>query len=218
MHLEIIVYSKMYMEQLEIADKIANKYKCHIIRSDVEPRVLFCAQDIGKILNVKNIHNILAHFTDTEKMKRLAKTNGGEQQMLFLTYNGLLKFLTRTRSAGVFDMAKELNIDMHSKIYMSIEADTLKCIVEAFKNEKMIEQYKVDTYRIDLYFPHYNLAIECDEFHHNYSINKSSDAERQQYICDKINCTFIRYAPDDKNFNIFAVINDIYVYIKKYCD
>ena len=216
MHLEIIVYSKMYMEQLEIADKIANKYKCHIIRSDVEPRVLFCAQDIGKILNVKRIRTSIAHFTDAEKIKRLTKTTGGEQQMLFLTYNGLLKILRRTRSSGVFDMAKELNIDMHSKIYSCIEADTLKCIVEAFKNETMIEQYKVDTYRIDLYFPHYNLAIECDEFHHNYSINKSSDAERQQYICDKINCTFIRYAPDDKNFNIFAVINDIYVYIKNY--
>ena len=30
----------------------------------------------------------------------------------------------------------------------------------------MIEQYHVDGYRIDLYFPEYKLAIECDEFGH----------------------------------------------------
>jgi len=204
----------MYMEQLEIADKIENKYKCHIIRRDDEPRVLFCAQDIGKILNVRNIHNVITHFTSAEKTKCIAKTKGGEQEMIFLTYSGLLKFLSKTRSSVVFDMSKEIGIDIHSKIYSCIEADTLKCIRDAFKNEKTNEQYKVDKYRIDLYFPEYNLAIECDESHHNSCINKSNDAEREQYIRDKINCTFIRYSPDDKNFNIFTVINNIYVHIK----
>ena len=42
----------------------------------------------------------------------------------------------------------------------------LSHVQEAFKGEEMIEQYHVDGYRIDLYFPEYKLAIECDEFGH----------------------------------------------------
>jgi very-short-patch-repair endonuclease len=37
--------------------------------------------------------------------------------------------------------------------------------MDSFRNEEMIEQYTVLKYRIDLYFPRYKLAIECDEHH-----------------------------------------------------
>jgi len=77
----------------------------------------------------------------------------------------------------------------------------------------MIPQDKLTHYyRIDLYFPDYKLAIECDENH----TNIDADIKRENDIKDKLNCTFIRYKPYDKKFNIFLLINEIYKFILEY--
>lgn len=52
------------------------------------------------------------------------------------------------------------------------------------------EQYQVYDYRIDLYIPKYNIAIEIDEAEHKYK--KDYDLRRQNYIENKIHCKFIR--------------------------
>ncbi len=57
-------------------------------------------------------------------------------------------------------------------------------------NVDSIEQYPVDNYRIDLYIPKYNTAIEIDEVEHKYQ--RDYDLTRQNYIENKIHCKFIR--------------------------
>lgn len=57
-------------------------------------------------------------------------------------------------------------------------------------NIDYIPQYLVDNYRIDLYIPKYNLAIEIDEEEHKYK--KEYDSKRQSYIENKIHCKFMR--------------------------
>lgn len=57
-------------------------------------------------------------------------------------------------------------------------------------NVESIEQYQVDNYRIDLYIPKYNTAIEIDEEEHKYQ--QDYDHKRQNYIENKIHCKFIR--------------------------
>ena len=78
----------------------------------------------------------------------------------------------------------------------------------------MYLQFSVDVYRIDLYFPYYKLAIECDEMNHNELHHKEKDVIRELNIKKQLQCTFIRYKPYSKDFNIFEVINDIYQHIK----
>lgn len=56
-------------------------------------------------------------------------------------------------------------------------------------NIDYIEQYTVGNYRIDLYVPMYNIAIEIDEEEHKYK--KDYDKIRQRYIESKIHCKFI---------------------------
>ena len=56
------------------------------------------------------------------------------------------------------------------------------------------------------------VIIECDETHHKYDVK--NDKERENYIKENIDCTFIRYDPYSKDFNIFKVINKIYKTIK----
>ena len=57
-------------------------------------------------------------------------------------------------------------------------------------NVESVEQYSVGNYRIDLYIPKYNIAVEIDEKEHKYK--QDYDTIRQKYIEKQIHCTFIR--------------------------
>lgn len=67
-----------------------------------------------------------------------------------------------------------------------------------------IEQYPVDNFRIDLYIPKYNLAIEIDEEEHKYK--KDYDLKRQSYIENLIHCTFIRINEGETCGSVIAKI------------
>lgn len=78
----------------------------------------------------------------------------------------------------------------------------------------MIEQYPVDLYRIDIYIPEINLAIEYDEDRHKRQ--EKEDKERQEYIISVLKCTFMRIP---EKYDIFDVIHKIFnIYRKKIKD
>ena len=199
--------------QLQLVENIKTNYDCNIIINETEPYVLFQANQIGKILGMKNINKQIKDWNINDKVLQKASTSGGPQIVCYLTYNGFMKVLSKTRKTELFDFTNKINIDVNTYIYACIEADTIKCILCAFKTETMIEQYNVNSYRIDLYFPEYKLAVECDELHHQTNKNNIKDKQREEEIKKLINCTFIRYNPFDKNFNIFVLINQIYKFI-----
>ena len=84
--------------------------------------------------------------------------------------------------------------------------------MDAFEGENMQTQYRVLNYKIDLYFLDYKLAIEVDEKGHE---DRRIDYEikRQKAIEKEVSCEFIRINPDEKIFNVFKVINEIYRHI-----
>lgn len=85
----------------------------------------------------------------------------------------------------------------------SKEQRTINRIMKAFANEEQDYQFAIGPYKIDLYFPKYKLAVECDG--HN-----DGNIKREEYLKDRLNCKFIRYNPDHKEFDIFDVINNIH--------
>jgi very-short-patch-repair endonuclease len=199
-------------EEIKLAKTLETNYNCRIIINEEENKCLFCLKDIGKILNIKNINDKI--FKDKILIK--IKTNGGNQNIGFINYNNLLKIFSKTRKPEIIELGNNLNINLTNKIYTCIETETIKCILDAFKREQMIQQYKVKQYFIDLYFPKYKLAIECDEKMHNRILKKENDISRENDIKIEIkDIYFIRYEPDKKDFNIFNVINKIYKYIIK---
>ncbi len=72
-------------------------------------------------------------------------------------------------------------------------------------------QFIVDTYRIDLYFPDYLLAIEYDENCHRFT--QIRDKEREEFIINELDCTFIRI---NEGACVFNSINRIYKHIKNF--
>ena len=201
--------------ELLIASKI-DEYTnntCRIVRNEVEPYVLFCAADIGKLVGLKNIreNNLLTN----DKYLFATNTRTGFKQITYVTYTGLLKILTKSRKRCTQEFANAIGVDVKSIAFACIEASSIEHIFTTFKGEEMIEQYRISNYIIDLYFPKYKLAIECDEKGHNNHKNIVKDGDREAELKTLIGCKFIRYKPYEKYFNIFDLLNEIFTHIKK---
>ena len=65
----------------------------------------------------------------------------------------------------------------------------------------MIDQFKIDKYFIDFYFPEHKLGIEIDEDGHTDRL-KVKEQEREETI-KNLGITLIRINPDKEGFDIF---------------
>ena len=85
---------------------------------------------------------------------------------IFLSRWGLLYVINKCRkpTSNLINLTKCLEIELHKNNYLCKDQDTLRQIMLAFNGEKMIHQFSVGKYRINLYFPEYKLTIKCDEF------------------------------------------------------
>ncbi len=197
------------------ANIIKDEYgeQLNIILQNIEPYTLYECRDISKILKLKNIRSCTRDYDITEKQLFKSCTNGGIQKICYLTLKGLNKLLMSSRSCEAIKFVKLLGIDVVRKHY-PIETDILANIIEVFKNEQIERQYNCDKYRIDLYFTEYKIVVECDENYHKY--NKDDDEKREAFIIEKLDCSFIRFNPYDKDFNILNLFNRIHTEIIKY--
>lgn len=180
---------------------------------DVNDKKYYCIADIGKILQNGNIRAATQNIPILEKTRIKMQTNGGLQTFTFTTLNGIKYYLSKCRNKHVEEVSKHFNIDVYNMHIISSEIGTLKNIMTAFDGENMQLQYRVGKYRIDLYFVDYKIAIECDERHHNQQ--QKYDKEREGFIEKELDCCFVRYNPQLPSFNIYSVINTIFILIKK---
>ena len=81
------------------------------IMRDDNDRPLFKASDVGKVLGIKNIHTSIIDFDEDEKSLRTTYTLGGEKDTTFLTKQGVLKLIMRSRKPiAIISMNWEENI------------------------------------------------------------------------------------------------------------
>ena len=175
----------------------------------------FLAADIAKALAVKDTSRMIdnARVKENEKNIFPNKTRGGEQKQIFVTRLGLKKVLANSKKANAAQLSESLGLEMC--IYTKVEASHIGNIRKAFKDILSIDEYAVGKYNVDLYFPSLNLVIECDQNNHN-DYNKQTEKEREDYIKDKLGCTFIRFNPDEPGFMIGDVIYKISKFIQKH--
>ena len=99
-------------------------------------------------------------------------------------------------------------------ITLTKEQSVLKSIMDSFEGENMQTQYSVLGYRIDFYFHDYKLVVEIDEKVHK-DRNIDHELQRKEAVEKELSCEFTRINPDEKDFNIFKTINEIYRQIRK---
>ena len=98
-----------------------------------------------------------------------------------------------------------------SEIYERKEYLIVKQIKKVFKRQKIIEQYRVKKYFIDLSFPEHKLGIEIDENGHT-DRSEIKEQEREETIKNAV-ILLIRINPDKKGFDIFDEISEIQDFI-----
>ena len=136
-----------------------------------------------------------------------------QSHRIFIRNDLALKMITDCRTDESCNLKRNLGFILHDVINTK-EQTVLKSIKDAFEGEDMQTQYSVLSYRIDLYFHKYKLAIEVDELGHN-DRNIDYEIQRQQALERELSCVFIRINLDAAEFNIFKEINKIHRHIKK---
>jgi len=188
---------------------------------DDEHEIWFKGHDVASILGYAKTRNAIIQHVEEEDKVTLGDMKGAlfygpldnKPHTIFINEKGVRSLVCKSKLPKAVDIAKKLGIDTNNHKYECKESESCGAIMKAFKGENMKTQYKVDNYRIDLYFPDFNLAVECDEHGHK-DRSQSKEKKRQKHITNKLNCQWLRFNPDDKDFNIFDVINRIYLVIR----
>lgn len=201
------------MEFLEFGEKKIRIYRA----SDI----WFCCKDVAKVLNYSNTTEAIAANINKVIKKSFNKIrmeidsnnyNRNDLNTIYTNKSGIVQLLIKCRLPNkepfINWCKKELDIDitLHSKLYK--EQEYIGYIIKTFAHLEHKEQFTVDKYRIDLYFPDKKIAIECDELGHN-DRDSILEAEREEHIMAALGCKFIRFNPDESDFCIFTVLNRI---------
>ena len=214
---------------MSLCDKIKKNYITlagHkiVALTDDSKSVWLYARQVTNMLGYANhkqcindhVHNTnKCQYKDLDLLKsKKINMNNFQKTTMFINEKAFLHLVCTARTTNSVKAAKELKINLLENKTVTKEIDTLAKIMKVFEGETMKPQYVCFQYRIDLYFPEYKLAIECDENGHR-DRKPQNEKNRQKRISKKLNCSWIRYNPDDKHFDIFDVIHNIYEIIKE---
>ena len=131
----------------------------------------------------------------------------------YINEAGLMQLVSKSRLRSSLVYAAKLGIDRFKFKTETAEMATIDYIMTAFDGEDMIEQFVIGKYRIDLYFPVYKIAIECDEHDHQ-DRDVHEETARRSFITDQLSCQWIRFDPHAANFSIAKIINTIFLVVK----
>jgi len=148
-----------------------------------------------------NVHFIKANVTNF-------KGHGGHNRIVFLLTEAAFELLKNSFNlrnrylVDVSDSLKSVNIGM------CIENQTIGFIENSLKGVISCKrQFSIGKYRIDLFFPEYKLAVECDEYGHK-DRDPLYEKIREDFILSQ-GCKLIRYNPNEPIFDLSNVIQEI---------
>jgi transposase/very-short-patch-repair endonuclease len=146
-----------------------------------------------------------------------------DHKTILINRDGAIELLIKTRkriSSDVLYILKTFGIETTNRKCLTKEQQTLSAIANAFKTEKIQDQYKVDIYYLDLYFSEYKIVVECDENNHR-DRRHCDERLRMDFVNETLNIDdthWIRYNPDEYDFDISKVIGKIYIKITHFKD
>lgn len=145
------------------------------------------------------------------RKEKLPNINGKIVGTVLVNKEGLRQILQRSRSINVEILLKGLShfIQEPNKIvYACKEVSWLRIVKESFSQFESELQYPIGEYKIDLYFPKLQIAVECDENGHS-DRSQEDEVIREKYIGMHLQCQMIRFNPDSPHFNIGTTINKL---------
>ena len=143
-----------------------------------------------------------------------------DPRTILISRDGAIEILLKTRkriSPDVLHLLKEFHIETTNMKCLTKEQQTLSAITNVLKTEKYEDQYKIGSYYLDLYFTEYKIVVECDENGHA-DRKPYKERERMDYVNKELDIddsNWIRYNPDENDFDISKMIGRIYIKINE---
>ena len=145
-----------------------------IMIQDEDKNVWFKGFDVASILGYSNKDKAVRMHVDEEDKIKLKELQGTQKSgvakmpphTIFINDKGVRSLICKSKLINASHLARALKIEVCNHKYETKESETIGAIKKVFNGEIMREQYIILNYRVDLYFPNYNLVIECDEFNH----------------------------------------------------
>jgi very-short-patch-repair endonuclease len=134
---------------------------------------------------------------------------GGQNKKLYYLSKQTAELVQSSFKLRYNDVCKVGDTKVHNVI-ISVETSCLGILCKSLRTLPVHfkRQYLVGKYRVDLYIPELNLCVECDEFgHKHYDTEKEN--ERYSYIKGTLNCDFIRFNPNEPDFDITDIISSV---------
>ena len=150
---------------------------------------LFCASDVGDIIDIKNVRQVIDEFEDYEREVCNTYTLGGNQNMIFLTEAGLYHILCITR--------KPIGKQFRKWIFNEVLPEIRRTGVYISRKQLQIENMKVQTE----YFKHFTKVYELLDDARVRTVFKDNLVNALGYNSEE--CASQRYARD-----ISTLLND----------
>lgn len=184
----------------------------------------YIGYEIAALLGYKNTNNAVRNNVSKYNQLPFKEYPGVrnppiDPRAILITQDGAVELLLKTRkrvSPDVLHLLKKFGIRTTNRKCLTKEQQTLSALANAFKTELFEDQYKVGKYFIDLYFTEYRLCIECDENGHA-DRRPSDERKRMDYVNNELDIDddhWIRFNPDEENFDISSVIGKILAVMK----
>ena len=188
--------------------------------------IWFCASDVANILNYSSTRK-LTDKIDDEDIFEISKSQLSSYEGWFTNQTGgqPVKFINKSGCWSGINSCRKISKKNKYEIYKKITGEDAPNAFLTIKESEFISkllkslepfnmsgvcQYKVLKYRIDLYLPSLNIAIEYDERNHNgYTYNQHIGREKE--IKKELGCRFIRISDEySDEYNIGYVIKEIF--------
>jgi len=207
-------------DDLNMYSYISNRY-CH---------EYFVGYEIATLLGYKNTRSTIKNNVSKCNQLPFREYPGArypplDPRTILITRDGAVEILLKTRkklTPDILQLLKRFGVEPTNRKCLTKEQQYLSSIADAFKTERVVDQYKVECknniYYLDMYFPDYKIVIECDEDGHadrkpDYDGNRTKDINKVLGITDY---NWIRFNPDEENFDhhfVAKVIGQIYTKI-----
>ena len=235
--IEKIEENKQEIEKIQVNDT-ENIQELNFIEDDEENTELttysyisnhlcfeyFVGYEISALLGYKNIAQTLKNVSKSNQLIISEYPGVKEPEInpktILISRDGAIEILLKTRkriSPDVLHLLKKIHIETTNMKCLTKEQQTLSAITNSFKTEKFEDQYKIGSYYLDLYFTEYKIVVECDENGHA-DRKPYKERERMDYVNKELDIddsNWIRYNPDEKDFDISKMIGRIYIKINE---
>ena len=166
-------------------------------------------KEAAVLLGLAHVRKHVARLETQNSNKSLWSDTFGKRHW---TQAGIIELAQLSRTSKAKAILEEFNVLPRHRT--RIESEIVDVLLSAFRDLTPVSiQHSFGPYRVDLYFPLLNLAVEIDENGHGgYSQNR--EFIRQFLLERSQNIHFIRFNPHDPGKNVGDLINSIFLLLQ----